>query len=145
MCLGACQRGGKRRRKGPCHVWEACLDLDLASFCRSMLKPLSSSVFPGDDCALSLLLVMHVVKMLLTSVFFLPSSPSSYSPPPFFTLACLPCLRSPPPHTQYHVLLVYIVLCRSCARCVCFLCKSKACMCEMLVYGVICAHVCVFT
>lgn len=85
------RRVAANRHKGakwvPCCMWEACLDCDLAG----VLTPphlLSSSVFPRDSCAPS---VVHgrVVKMLLPHLFSsLPSSPS-------FPYSLFPRLPSP--------------------------------------------------
>lgn len=91
------RRVAGNRHKGakwlPCCMWEACLDCDLASV---WTPPhlLSSSVFPRDSCAPS---VVHgrVVKMPLPHLFSsLPSSPSF--PYSLFSSFALP-------HTFTHV------------------------------------------
>lgn len=69
-----------------------------------------------ETTVITLLLVVHVVKKLLPCLFFslllsLLSKPSSF--PHSRLLACLPRLCSPPPHSHFYVLLVYILLCCS--------------------------------
>lgn len=98
-------------------MWEARLDLDLASCCTEHAEKPQTSFILSSQEALALLLMVHLVKMLLPCLFFF-SSPSSHSPPPS-PHPCSPRLCSHPPHPLTPMYCLFTSCCVQFTRRVC--------------------------